>query len=133
MTTAIAPHVGPTVAPSADHAATHLSTVEAEDLARDASDRQLRHFMAALGMQRPVGTDKLALLLEHIIKEAMSATIDWLEGQMHADGWDSALSPGETLHAIATRANAYLESPEGLDLFNLFTKTFARTSGDIFD
>lgn len=120
-------------ASSAGHATTHLSTIEAEALSRDDNDAQLRHFVRALGMQRAVGTDKVADLLEHVIKEAMSASIDWLEGQMRADGWESALAPGETLHAIATRANGYLESAEGLELFNLFTKNFARTSGEMFD
>jgi hypothetical protein len=111
----------------------HLSTAEAKDSARDDNDQQLKNFIAALGMRRPVDTDKAARLLEHVIKEAMSASIDWLEGQMRTDGWESSLSNGETLTGVATRANAYLESPEGLELFNLFTKTFARTTGEIFD
>lgn len=118
---------------SAGHANSHLSTIEAEQLSRDDNDVQLHHFVRALGMRQAVGTDKVAALLEHVIKEAMSANVDWLEGQMRADGWESALAPGETLHAIATRANGYLESPEGLELFNLFTRNFARTTGDMFD
>ncbi|MDB5962139.1 MAG: hypothetical protein JWP59_3433 [Massilia sp.] len=120
-------------ATSAGQDKTHLSTAEAKGSARDDNDQQLQNFIAALGMRRPVDTDKAARLLEHVIKEAMSANIDWLEGQMRTDGWESALSNGETLTGVATRANAYLESPEGLELFNLFTKTFARTTGEIFD
>ena len=120
-------------APSAGQDQAHLSTAEAKDIARDDNDQQLQNFITALGMRQPVDTAKAARLLEHVIKEAMSANIEWLEGQMRTDGWESTLSDGETLTAIATRANAYLESPEGLELFNLFTKTFARTTGEIFD
>lgn len=111
----------------------HLSTAAAKELSRDENDEHLKGFVAALDMQRAVGTDKAARLLEHIIKEAMSANVEWLEGQMRTDGWESCLAPGETLTAVAERAHAYLESPAGLELFNLFTKTFARTTGEIFD
>jgi hypothetical protein len=120
-------------ATAAGHDHAHLSTTEAKETSRDDNDQQLRHFIAALGMRRPVDTAKVARLLEHVIKEAMSANIDWLEGQMRADGWEAALSDGESLGVLATRANAYLESPEGLELFNLFTRTFARTTGEMFD
>jgi hypothetical protein len=120
-------------ASSAGQPSARLSTEQAEDSARDDNDQQLQQFIAALAMQRPVDAARAARLLEHVIKEAMSANVDWLEGQMREDGWEAALAPGESLTDIAMRANAYLESPEGLELFNLFTKTFARTTGEIFD
>lgn len=119
--------------PSAGQDDAHLSQAEAKDITREDNDQQLQRFIAAIGMQRPVSTEQAARLLEHVIKEAMSATIDWLEGQMRSDGWEAALAPGEDLHTLAGRAQAYLESPDGLELFNLFTKTFARTTGKIFD
>ncbi len=125
------PHTIDTTSAGQDNA--RLSTAEAKDSAREDNDQQLQNFIAALGMQRPVDPAKAARLLEHVIKEAMSANVDWLEGQMRADGWEAALAPGEKLVDIAMRANAYLESDEGLELFNLFTKTFARTTGEIFD
>ncbi len=111
----------------------HLSDAQAEDSVREDNDPQLHHFIKALGMRGAVSTDKVASLLEHVIKEATSANVDWLEGQMREDGWAASLAPDENLHEIATRANAYLESPEGVELFNLFTRTFARTTGEIFD
>jgi hypothetical protein len=122
-----------TNAPSAGQSTAHLSEVQAEQLARDGSDQQLQAFIQALAMKNPVDPDKAARLLEHVIKEAMSANIDWLQGQMLEDGWEASLAPGENLIDIATRANNYLESEQGLELFNLFTKSFARTTGEIFD
>jgi hypothetical protein len=122
-----------TNAPSAGQASTHLSESQAEHLSRDGHDQQLQVFIDALAMKNPVDPDKAARLLEHVIKEAMSANIDWLQGQMLEDGWEASLAPGENLIDIATRANNYLESEQGLELFNLFTKSFARTTGEIFD
>jgi hypothetical protein len=111
----------------------HLTNGEAQELARDEGDDEIAAFVAALQMQRPVSTDKAAQLLEHVIKETMSATVSWLEGQMRNDRWDEFLGQGETLTLLAQRANKYLESAEGVELFNLFTKTFAKTTGEMFD
>lgn len=122
-----------TNSPSAGQSSGHLTESQAEHLSRDGHDQQLQAFIQALAMKNPVDPDKAARLLEHVIKEAMSANIDWLQGQMLEDGWEASLAPGENLIDIATRANNYLESEQGLELFNLFTKSFARTTGEIFD
>lgn len=111
----------------------HLTKGEAKAIARDEGDDELAAFVAALQMQRPVTTDKAAQLLEHVIKETMSATVDWLEGQMRHDHWDQFLGDGESLTLLAQRAQQYLESPQGIELFNLFAKTFAKTTGEMFD
>jgi hypothetical protein len=111
----------------------HLSHAKARALALDDNDEQLQQFIAALGMQRPVSPAQAARLMEEVIKGSMSANIDLLADQMRLDGWEAALSPGETLLQLAARANAYLESGEGVELFNLFSKTFARTTGEMFD
>jgi len=111
----------------------HLTDVQAKAIVLEDNDEQLQGFIAALGMARPIDADQAGRLLENVIKGAMSANIDRLADQMRLDGWDAALSPGETLDALASRANAYLESPQGLELFNLFSKTFARTTGEMFD
>lgn len=115
-----------------DHV-THLSNTEAEAIVREVGEIELDDFVRALDMQRPVAAAKAALLLEHVIKETMSATVAWLEGQMREDHWDEYLSDGETMTMIAERAQAYLESEEGIRLFNVFTKTFAKTTGEMFD
>ena len=94
---------------------------------------ELAAFVAALTMQRPVTTDHAALLLEHVIKETMSATTSLLENQMRLDHWEAALADGETLSIVAERAQLFLETPEGVRLFNFFAKTYARTSGEMFD
>lgn len=110
-----------------------LTRSEAKEIARDEGDDELAEFVRALQMQRPVSAGKAAQLLEHVIKETMSATVSWLEGQMRNDHWEEFLGDGETLTLLAQRAHKYLESPEGVELFNLFTKTFARTTGEMFD
>lgn len=110
-----------------------LSDVEAHAIVLDDNDEQLQGFIRALGMAHPVEAARAARLLEDVIKGSMSANIDLMADQMRLDGWEAALSPGETLDALATRAHAYLESQQGVELFNLFSKTFARTTGEMFD
>lgn len=111
----------------------HLSDNAATRITRRESDAELSAFVAALNMVRPVSNDKAALLLEHVIKESMSANIALLEGQMRTDGWDADLSQGETMSVLAERAAVFLESPEGVRLFNFFAKTFAKTTGEMFE
>lgn len=110
-----------------------LSHAKARALAVDDNDEQLQNFIAALGMQQPVSAEQAARLLEDVIKGSMSANVDLLADQMRLGGWEAALAPGESLPQLAARANAYLESSEGVELFNLFSKTFARTTGEMFD
>jgi hypothetical protein len=111
----------------------HLSDNAATRITRREGEEELSAFVAALNMVRPVSTDKAALLLEHVIKESMSANIALLEGQMRTDGWEADLSAGETLAVLAERAALFLENPEGIRLFNFFAKTFAKTTGEMFD
>jgi hypothetical protein len=111
----------------------HLSDHEAKGISRCESAPQLAGFVSALMMQRPVSVSKAALLLEHVIKETMSATVDLLAAQMRNDRWENDLSNGETLPILAKRAQLFLETPEGIQLFNFFAKTFAKTTGEMFD
>lgn len=125
------PNAGGTANPG-DEAA-HLSDKDAARIARYEGAPELAAFVAALNMQRPVTSNKAARLLEHVIKETMSATVAWIEGQMRTDHWDKDLSDGETLTILAERAQLFLESPQGIQLFNFFAKTFAKTTGEMFD
>lgn len=111
----------------------HITDHAATRIARDGCEAELAAFVAALAMPRPVSTDQAARLLEHVIKETMSATTSLLEDQMRLDHWDGALSDGETLAIVAERAQLFLETPEGVRLFNFFAKTYARTAGEMFD
>jgi hypothetical protein len=113
--------------------APHLSDREAKSITRNEAQPELAGFVAALTMQRPVSSSKAALLLENVIKETMSANVALLEGQMRTDHWDEDLSSGETLEILAERAQLFLETPEGIRLFNFFAKTFAKTSGEMYD
>lgn len=110
-----------------------LSKEDAKLIARYEGAPALADFVAALNMQRSVSSNQAARLLEHIIKESMSATTDLIETQMRIDNWENDLAPGETLAEVAACAQRFLESPEGIDLFNFFSKTFARTTGEMFD
>ena len=111
----------------------HISDNAATRITRREGKAELSDFVAALNMVRPVSTDKAAVLLEHVIKESMSANIALIEGQMRADGWEADLSQGETLAVLAERAALFLENPEGIHLFNFFAKTFAKTTGEMFE
>jgi hypothetical protein len=118
---------------SAGQSPSRLSNAQARELSLDDSDQQLQEFIAALDMAQPVPAELAARLVEHVVKGATSANVDLLEAQMRIDGWESVLSPGEQLSTLAMRANAYLESPDGVEMFNLFTRNVARTTGEIFD
>jgi hypothetical protein len=109
-----------------------LSDQDAKLIARYEGALELADFVAALNMQRPVTSNQAARLLEHMIKETMSATIALIEGQMRTDHWEKDLSQGETLELLAERAQLFLETPAGVQLFNFFAKTFARTTGEMF-
>jgi hypothetical protein len=111
------------------HNEAHLSDDEALRITHHEDEPELAAFISALGMQRPVSTDKVAFLLEHMIREQMSADTGSIADQMRNDHWDNDLSDGETLDAVAHRALLFLRTHEGIRLFNFFAKIFAKTSG----
>jgi hypothetical protein len=111
---------------------TALSETEAVRITHLEDRAELAVFVAALGMRTPVSTDKIAFLLEHMLKEQMSADTATIASQMRNDHWEHHLSDGETLEIVAHRALTFLRTHEGIALFNFFTKTFAKTSGAMF-
>ena len=112
---------------------THISDDTASRTTRHECHAELVGFVDALTMQHPVPVEKAAQLLEHSMKDAMTATTSLIENQMRLDHWDSDLGKGETLGELADRAQGFLETPEGVRLYNFFAKTYARTTGEIFD
>jgi hypothetical protein len=117
--------------PGADQA--HISDADANHITRHECEAELAAFVDALTMQRPVPNKKAAELLEHSLKDAMSANASLIENQMRLDQWEGDLGNGETLGELANRALHFLETPEGVRLYNFFAKTYARTTGEIFD
>ncbi|MDB5936437.1 MAG: hypothetical protein JWQ01_3781 [Massilia sp.] len=111
---------------------TRLSNDEALNITHDEDKPELAAFVSALGMRKPVSTDQAAFLLEHMIKEQMSADTNEIALQMRTDHWENNLSEGESLEEVAHRAFVFLSTPEGDRLFNFFVKTFAKTSGQMF-
>jgi hypothetical protein len=111
----------------------HLSDHAADRITRHECKAELAAFVDALVMERPVSVEKVARLLEHSMKDAMTANTSLIEDQMRLDDWASDLGNGETLEAVASRAQRFLETPQGVHLYNFFAKTYARTSGEMFD
>jgi hypothetical protein len=111
----------------------HISDHAANRITRHECDAELAAFVDALTMQRPVPIEKVAQLLEHSMKDAMSANASLIENQMRLDHWDADLGNGETLGELASRAVHFLDTPQGVRLYNFFAKTYARTTGEIFD
>jgi hypothetical protein len=111
----------------------HISDADANHITRHECDAELAAFVDALTMQRPVSIEKVAQLLEHSLKDTMSANASLIENQMRLDHWDGDLGNGETLGELANRALLFLETPEGLRLYNFFARTYARTTGEIYD
>jgi hypothetical protein len=120
-----------TNAPREDQA--HISDATANNMTRHECHDELLAFVGALTMQRPVSVEKVAQLLEHSMKDAMTATISLIEDQMRLDHWDADLADGETLDELAGRAQRFLETPEGVRLYNHFARIYARTTGEMFD
>lgn len=111
----------------------HTSEQEAIRITHEDDVPELSAFVMALKMKTPISTDRAATLLEHMVKQQTSSDSSQLADQMRDDGWEADLSDGETLAVVADDALAYLATHEGIALFNFFVRTFARTSGTMFD
>ena len=111
----------------------HTSEQEAMRITQQADVPELVEFVLVLKMKRPISTDKAARLLKHMVKQQMTSDSSQIADQMRDDGWVADLSEGETLPLLADRVLAYLATHEGIALFNFFVKTFANTSGEMFD
>lgn len=110
----------------------HLSEEEAIRITQQEDIPELRKFVLALEMVMPTSTDKAATLLMHMVKEQMSMDAGLIADQMRNDHWDADLPKGADLMLLANRALAHLATHEGIELFNFFVKTFAKTSGSIY-
>ena len=115
------------------HGEGHLSEQEAVRITQQEDVPELVSFIIALKMRTPISTDMAARLLKHMVKQQMSTDAGLIADQMRHDEWEPHLLQGETLILLADRALAYLATPEGIQLFNFFVKTFAETSGDMYD
>lgn len=111
----------------------HISDAAANSMTRHECHDELVAFVDALTMQRPVPVEKIAQLLEHSMKDAMTANISLIEDQMRLDHWDADLGEGESLDDLAGRAQRFLETEEGVRLYNHFAKIYARTTGEMYD
>jgi hypothetical protein len=112
---------------------TPISTSQAARATHQDAIPQFDEFIRSLQMARPVSTDKAAELLEHLVKLQMASDDVRIADQMRDDGWEADLLDGESLTVLGERAFAYLATPEGLNLFNLIVKTYAKTIGSMFD
>ena len=105
-----------------------LSDAQAINVTHQHAREELRLFSTALGMAAPVSIDKVAFLLEHLIKEQTSSDAAMIRDQMVRDGWAQRSENAEPIDVIAERASLYLASEKGIELFNFFVNIFARTS-----
>jgi hypothetical protein len=109
-----------------------LTDTEAETIVRGEGQARLQAFISALRMQRPVSTDKAALLLKHIVKGQMATDAALIAGQMRLDHWELALANGDNLAVLAERARDFLDTEEGIALYDFFVQVFARTRERMF-
>jgi len=109
-----------------------LTDSEAEAIVRGECQAKLQDFIAALRMQRPVSTDKAAILLKHIVKGQMATDASLIAGQMRLDHWELGLANGDNLAVLAERARDYLDSSEGAALYDFFAQVFSRTQERMF-
>jgi hypothetical protein len=109
-----------------------LTDSEAETVVRGECQAKLQDFIAALRMQRPVSTDKAAILIKHIVKGQMATDANLIAGQMRLDHWELGLANGDNLAVLAERARDYLDTDEGVALYDFFVQVFARTRERMF-
>jgi hypothetical protein len=104
-----------------------LTESEAETIVRAECQTKLQDFISALRMQRPVSTDKAAILLKHIVTGQMTTDANLIAGQMRLDHWELGLANGDNLAVLAERARDFLDTEVGIALYDFFVQVFART------
>lgn len=109
-----------------------ISQAQAVDATHVQARAELVQFAAVLELPATVSIDKLATLLEHLVKQQTSADSSMIRDQMVRDGWEHALGGGVSVDTVAVRITTFLASENGIALFNFFVKIFARTTGKIF-
>jgi hypothetical protein len=109
-----------------------MSGAQAARVANSDNRPELTAFIGALAMQRPVSIDKAARLIEHFLTENTSFTAEVIAAQMRMDQWEDDLSNAEQLQDIAERAADFLNTEQGIDLYNSFKTVFAKTHGEMF-
>lgn len=110
-----------------------LSDAQATRITQEVHAPELAEFVSALALRGTVSSDKAALLLAHMIKESMSADAALIADQMRVDQWAPDLGDGETVELVAERVCLFLETEDGIRLFNFFVKVFARTKDETYD
>jgi hypothetical protein len=127
----------PDLSTSKPNSSFEVKTPLSEACAVDATHQQARSelalFTEALALPVSMSTDKVALLLEHVIKEQTSSDSSLIRDQMIRDGWEKEGIDATLIETIAQRASAYLATDKGIKLFNFFVKTYARTSPKMFE
>ena len=109
-----------------------ISQAQAVDATHGQARAELVQFAEELGLPATVSVDKLATLLEHLVKQQTSADSSMIRDQMVRDGWDHALGGSVSVETIAARITTFLASEKGIELFNFFVKIFARTTSKIY-
>ena len=115
------------------HNEPHLSDEEATRITHEDVKPALQEFAVALNMAGPVSLDKLALLLEHVIKEQRSSDSEMIADQMRLDRWQDMLTGEESCELLAERITLFLATEEGIRLYNFFVRIFAKTTDSMFE
>jgi hypothetical protein len=110
----------------------HISHKEAVQTVKNDSPDGIESFIAALGMQKPVSNSVAISLFETIVKNSDASDAKAIADTMRLSNWEALLSPGEDLSTIAKHAADFLASPPGIEVFNFFIKTFAKTTDSMF-
>lgn len=113
-------------------AAAYLSQRQAIRLAQVGNGIEMRRFMAALRLRRPVPATVAAALLEHVIMDSIEDDVEAIAHRMRMDRWDQFLESGEDLETVAGRVQQFFSGEDGVAMLSFFVKTFARASDSIY-
>lgn len=81
----------------------------------------------------PVSNDKVALLLEKIILQSLTASSTLIEAHLRSNGWEESLASNETIATVADRIFVFLATEDGIRLYNFFVNILAKTTDEMRD
>ncbi len=115
------------------HCEPHLSDEEATRIVHEEVKPALQAFVVALNMTHRITLDRVALLIEQIVKEQRVSAPDLIADLMRLDQWQHALSEGENLPLLAERISLFFHTEQGIALYNFYVKIFAKTTDTPFE
>jgi hypothetical protein len=110
----------------------HLTHEQARQIMLTEGRSKIQLFLDALKLQQAVSIDDGATLLANLVKETLPTHTDAMATRMRECNWDQMLGE-QRLQEAAINAQAFLQTHEGIELSNYFTRVVAKASDSMWD